>query len=109
MLNNLSSVFLSISSFEGECDNIEFFDSTEPFAVVSLLCQLSLLFVLILSLLLYFDIYTKLFLFVSFNILLSTFLCFILISLISKLSNSTNAIRNVFRKEEEKIKKNKKY
>ena len=42
-------------------------------------------------------------------ILLSTFLCFILISLISKLSNSINEIRNVFRKEEEKLKKNKKY
>ena len=42
-------------------------------------------------------------------ILLSTLLCFILISLISKLNDSTNTIRNVFRKEEEKIKKDKKY
>ena len=42
-------------------------------------------------------------------ILLSTLLSFILISLISKLTNSTNAIRNVFRKEEDKIKKDKKY
>ena len=41
-------------------------------------------------------------------ILLSTLLSFILISLISKLTNSTNAIRNVFRKEEEKIRKEKK-
>ena len=42
-------------------------------------------------------------------IILSTLLSFILISLISKLCNSTNAIRNVFRKEEEKLKNNKKY
>ena len=42
-------------------------------------------------------------------IILSTFLSFILITLISKLSNSTNAIRKVFRNEEEKIKLNKKY
>ena len=42
-------------------------------------------------------------------ILLSTLLSFIFISLISKLGNSTNAIRNVFRKEEDKIIKNKNY
>ena len=42
-------------------------------------------------------------------ILLSTLLSFVLITLISKLGNSTNAIRNVFRNEEEKIKSNKKY
>ena len=42
-------------------------------------------------------------------IILSTLLSFILISLIRKLCNSTNAIRNVFRKEEEKLKNNKKY
>ena len=58
--------------------------------------------------------YTKgLFLFTFSNnitiILLSTLLSFILISLISKLSNSTNEIRNVFRKEEEILKKVKKY
>ena len=42
-------------------------------------------------------------------ILLSTLLSFILVSLVSKLSNSTNAIRKVFRNEEEKIKANNKY
>ena len=42
-------------------------------------------------------------------ILLSTLLSFILISLISKLSNSTNEIRKVFRDEEAKIIANKKY
>ena len=41
-------------------------------------------------------------------ILLSTLLSFILMTLIRKLGNSTNAIRNVFRNEEEKM-KNKKY
>ena len=55
--------------------------------------------------------YTKgLFLFTFSNnltvILLSTLISFILISLIGKLNNSTNEIRNVFREEE---KKNKKY
>ena len=40
---------------------------------------------------------------------LSTLLSFILISLISKLGNSTNAIRNVFRTEEEKIQNKKNY
>ena len=42
-------------------------------------------------------------------ILLSTLLSFILISLISELGNSTNAIRNVFRTEEEKIQNKKDY
>ena len=42
-------------------------------------------------------------------ILLSTSLSFILISLIRKLSNSSNAIREVFRSEEEKMIANKKY
>ena len=42
-------------------------------------------------------------------ILLSTLASFIFIPLIIKLSNSTNEIRNVFRNEEEKLKKNKKY
>ena len=42
-------------------------------------------------------------------ILLSTLLSFILISLIRKLSNSSNAIRAVFRNEEEKMITNKKY
>ena len=42
-------------------------------------------------------------------ILLSTLLSFILISLISKLGNNTNAIRNVFRTEEEKIQNKKNY
>ena len=58
--------------------------------------------------------YTKnLFLFTFSNnhtiILLSVLLYFILISLIDKLNNSSNEIRNVFRKEEEKIIKHKKY
>ena len=42
-------------------------------------------------------------------ILLSTFIGFILLTLFTKLSNSTNAIRDIFRKEEEKMKHNKKY
>ena len=42
-------------------------------------------------------------------ILLSTFIGFIFLTLFTKLSNSTNDIRDVFRKEEEKLKKNKKY
>ena len=42
-------------------------------------------------------------------ILLSTFIGFILITIFTKLTNTTNAIRNVFKNEEEKIKKNKKY
>ena len=42
-------------------------------------------------------------------IILSTFIGFILLTLFTKLSNSTNAIREIFRNEEEKIKKNKKY
>ena len=42
-------------------------------------------------------------------ILLSTLASFIFIPLIIKLSNSTNEIRNVFRNEEEKLKRNKKY
>ena len=42
-------------------------------------------------------------------ILLSTFVGFIFLTLFIKLSNSTNALREVFRKEEEKMKKNKKY
>ena len=42
-------------------------------------------------------------------IILSTFVGFILLTLLAKLSNSTTAICNVFRREEEKIKKNKKY
>ena len=42
-------------------------------------------------------------------ILLSTFVGFILLGFLGKLSNTTNAIRDVFRKEEEKLKKNKKY
>ena len=42
-------------------------------------------------------------------ILLSTLIGFILLTLFTKLSNSINDIREVFRKEEEKIKKNKKY
>ena len=58
--------------------------------------------------------YTKnLFLFTFSNnitiILLSTFIGFILITIFTNLSNSIYTIRNVFRKEEEKIKKNKKY
>ena len=59
-------------------------------------------------------LYTKnLFLFTFSNnitiIILSTVTSFIGISLISKLCNSTNEIRNVFNNEEEKLKKNKKY
>ena len=42
-------------------------------------------------------------------ILLSTFIGFVLIRFFTKLSNSTNEIRNVFRNEEKKIKKNKNY
>ena len=42
-------------------------------------------------------------------ILLSTFVGFIILTLFIKLSNSTNSLREVFRNEEEKIKKNKKY
>ena len=42
-------------------------------------------------------------------ILISTFIGFILLTLFAKLSNTTNDIRNVFKTEEEKIKKNKKY
>ena len=40
-------------------------------------------------------------------ILLSTFVGFILLTFFIKLSNSTNDLRNVFRKEEEKMKKKK--
>ena len=42
-------------------------------------------------------------------ILLSTLIGFIFLTLFTKLSNSTNSIRNVFMKEEEKLKKDKKY
>ena len=42
-------------------------------------------------------------------ILLSTFVGFVLLTLFIKLSNSTNAMREIFRIEEEKMKKNKKY
>ena len=42
-------------------------------------------------------------------ILLSTFIGFILLTLFIKLSNSTFAMREIFRNEEEKIKKNKNY
>ena len=42
-------------------------------------------------------------------ILLSTLISFIIMSLISKLNNSTNEIRKVFGEYEEKIKKDKKY
>ena len=42
-------------------------------------------------------------------ILLSTFVGFIILTLFIKLSNSTNSLREVFRNEEEKINKNKKY
>ena len=42
-------------------------------------------------------------------ILLSTFIGFIFMTLFTNLSSSTNSIRDVFRGEEEKIKKNKKY
>ena len=58
--------------------------------------------------------YTKSLLLFAFSnnitvILLSTFVGFILITFFIKLSNSTNDIRNVFRKEEEKMKKEKAY
>ena len=42
-------------------------------------------------------------------ILLSTFVGFFLLTFLAKLSNSTNSIREIFRTEEEKLKKNKKY
>ena len=42
-------------------------------------------------------------------IVLSTFVGFILLTFLAKLSNSTNSIRDVFLKEEEKMKKDKKY
>ena len=42
-------------------------------------------------------------------IIYSTLLCFIFMSLITKLSSSESAVRNVFKKEEEQIKTNKKY
>ena len=42
-------------------------------------------------------------------ILLSTFIGFVFLTLFTKLSNSANNIREVFKKEEEKMKKNKKY
>ena len=42
-------------------------------------------------------------------ILLSTFIGFVLLTLFTKLSNSTNDIRDLFRGEEEKMKKDKKY
>ena len=42
-------------------------------------------------------------------IILSTFISFILLTLMSKLSNSTNDIREVFRKEEDKLKADKNY
>ena len=42
-------------------------------------------------------------------IFLSTFVGFILLTFLAKLSNSTNAIRDVFKKEEEKMKKDHKY
>ena len=42
-------------------------------------------------------------------VLLSYFVGFILLTFLGKLSNSTNDIREIFRKEEEKLKKNKKY
>ena len=58
--------------------------------------------------------YTKSLLLFAFSknitvILLSTFVGFILLTFFIKLSNSTNDIRNVFRKEEEKMKKEKSY
>ena len=58
--------------------------------------------------------YTKnLFLFTFNNnitvILLSTLIGFIFLTLFTKLSNASNAIRNIFIKEEEKLKQNKKY
>ena len=42
-------------------------------------------------------------------IIYSTLLSFVLMSLIIKLSNSTNALRKIFEEEETKIKSNKKY
>ena len=42
-------------------------------------------------------------------IIYSTLVSYFILTLLSKLSNSSNAIRNVFRKEEEKIQTNKKY
>ena len=42
-------------------------------------------------------------------IIYSTLLCFVLMSLVTKLSSSTNAVRSIFLKEEEKIKSHKKY
>ena len=42
-------------------------------------------------------------------ILLSTFIGFVLLTLFTKFSNSTNVLREVFKKEEEKMKANKKY
>jgi hypothetical protein len=42
-------------------------------------------------------------------ILLSTLIGFVFLTLMSKLSNSTNDLREIFRKEEEKIKNNKNY
>ena len=42
-------------------------------------------------------------------ILLSTLIGFVLLTFFTKLSNSTNAIKEVFRKEEEKLKNDKKY
>ena len=42
-------------------------------------------------------------------ILLSTFIGFVILTLFTYLSNTTNSIREVFQKEEEKIKENKKY
>ena len=42
-------------------------------------------------------------------IIYSTLISYFILTLLSKLSNSSNAIRNVFRKEEEKMKKNKNY
>ena len=58
--------------------------------------------------------YTKsLFLFAFSNnitvILLSTFIGFVLLTLFTKLSNSSNQIRDIFKGEEEKMKKDKKY
>ena len=42
-------------------------------------------------------------------ILISTFIGFLLLTLFTKLNNSTNDIRDIFKNEEEKIKHNKKY
>ena len=42
-------------------------------------------------------------------IIYSTLISYFLITLLNKLSNSTNAIRSVFEKEEEKVRKNKEY